>query len=187
MPARRPLLSVLACLLAFSLVSGAAVPSPLLWRCRHATRVVPASFTAKPLSMPCRMGGGPMSGAMPCCRIPHAAGAPNPSPLPAFGRPDCRPTLVPMASPPVARVQDAQTHLRQHLASALTPGLPRPPTPFPVPLTLPLQQRPPPLVGVFLSVAISLPSLRAPPAAWPPPIRTHVNLLSQSSSHLPSL
>ena len=69
----RRLHSILACLLAFLMVSGAALPSPQTWQCRHAARVVSASFTAKPTAMPCRMGGGPMSGTMACCRAQRTA------------------------------------------------------------------------------------------------------------------
>ena len=152
-------------LLAFSLVSGMALPSPWLWQCRHAARLVAGPFATPGGLMPCRMGGTMVPGAMACCRVPRAARLPKSSAQRQSERPFCHPTLVPTASLPVAQISRARLSLRQHLATAFASNLLTTPTPFPWPAIEPQQPRPPPSYSLPGLCRLPTPGPRAPPFA----------------------
>lgn len=169
---RRPSqLSFLACLLALLTACGSALPSPVLWQCHHAARIVLAPLAAWPSAMPCRMAGMAMShGPMACCPAPHAApsreaaktgGPPREQ---ALGRPACDPTFTLLDASPAAQVGPSQDQWGHHQAPSPLSG-PLPALSFYcAPITLCHRQRPPP-AGLFLSDALARPRLRAPPAA----------------------
>lgn len=151
-------------LLAVLLVSGASLPSPALWQCRHVSRIVGAAFTVTPSAMPCRMGHGQMP-QMACCPPRHSVIQPHSGAHQTFSRPACQPTLTRMAALPAATFSEPRTHLLQSLVSAQAEF----PLPWnarsPAPTALSLRQRPPPSVVVFLSAPRHAPGLRAPPTA----------------------
>ncbi len=162
-------LNLFSWLLAVILALGSAVPPLAVWQCRHASRIVSA---AAPLSaMPCRMADAPM-GAMPmaemprmACCLPETAASPAVSAhSSALPRPACNPTLMRLAVLPPASVLETHSHLQRSLAAASDLSLTAPFLPS-VPATLPLRQRPPPLLGVCQSALKHAPGLRAPPAA----------------------
>ena len=159
---RRLQLSFLACLFALLVATSAALPSPMLWQCRHATGFVIAPFAPKPAVMPCRMGGQMPSPRMACCLPPRAA-SPSASPTKrSISRPACNPNLVALADSPAAKAsQPLQSQFLPLIA--FTGPLPAPTIYF-APATITLSQRPLP-GGLFVSDAVSHPRLRAPPTA----------------------
>ena len=169
---RRPLqLSFLACLLALLTACGSALPSPVLWQCHHAARILLAPLAVRPSAMPCRMTGMAMShGPMACCPAPHAAPSREPAktggalPEQALGRPACDPTFTLLDAPPAAQVRPSQDPWGQHQAPSPLSGPPPAPSFYCAPTTLCHRQRPPP-AGLFLSDVLARPRLRAPPAA----------------------
>lgn len=171
MTRRRIQFSFLACFLVLLTVSGSALPSPLLWQCRHVGRIASASLAAKPGAMPCRMADMPMShGAMACCpALPRVSSRKadarrGPSWEQMIGRPACDPTLISLASSATALLRSGQPQENPHPASSFPFG----PLPAQIlhsaSLPVSLRQRPPPL-GLFLSDALARPRLRAPPTA----------------------
>ncbi len=158
--------SVLAFLLALLVVSGSALPSPMLWQCHHASMIAP--FAARPAAMPCRMASdsGMMRGRMACCPAPEIV--PTKTVRAASGtqeirRPPCHPTLVALTNSPALPARVSHLLHPPLLMLALSGPLPAPLSLF-TPVTLSLRQRPPP-DGLFRSDALSRPRLRAPPAA----------------------
>ncbi len=150
-------------ILAVMLAAGSALPSSALWQCRHAARVVSASFLAAPAVMPCRMADAPMP-RMACCPAPAAVTQNTSSHRASLTTPPCHPAFIGLAALPCACVSEMQFSLRLTLAFALTPVLPLfaaalPPVPDP----LSLCRRPPP-VSSAQSVPLRTPGLRAPPA-----------------------
>ncbi len=160
---QRPPLRILVFFLALLMGTGAVMPAPGLWQCCHASRIVTAPVLQSG-AMPCRMGGGMMSGTMTCClakRQPRVSGAKTAqtvSPLP------CRPTFVRLSSFPIARIGQAPPSPTDTAASAHALFLSAEGV-VPTRPAVSARQRPPPASLLTLSDLLHVPGLRAPPVA----------------------
>jgi hypothetical protein len=153
------------CILAFALASGTALPSPWLWQCRYATRVIASPSSVTSAEMPCHMSGRMMmSGTMPCCR-PHVSTSQKSQNTPKDTSPNCNPVFIPTASLPAAQMHATDLHLSQHITPVFTSYAANVSAPFQVALTTPQQKRPPPNFNSSSLTCLNTLRPRAPPMA----------------------
>jgi hypothetical protein len=165
--------SILALLLAVTVLSGSAAPTPWLWTCRHAGRLVAVPFAARSGEMPCgmpmdAMGHGGISmaamgyGGMACCRH-HALSANRlPGTRAALTESVCHPVFVRTASLP-AGVQARNSLAPVSSDAAAIPAHPQGTGASPLTESL-RKQRPPPDLPSCRDLFPSH-GLRAPPSA----------------------
>ena len=160
---------LLAYLLAFVLASGAGLPSPWAWQCRHASQIVSGPpIVAGPeagssASMPCRGRARAAMASMPCCRAAGIQAAHSAFHRAAISEPACRPTLTRLAALPAA--QTPQKPNFPPLAAACAAGTLRTSPALPGPLPTPQLRRPPPSFALPASPSRCLLAPRAPPVA----------------------
>lgn len=158
----RSIMRIVVWMLALLFTGSSSLPSPWLWRCRHASRLVAAPFAAAE-AMPCGMLPGSMSsGNMACCRHHLQTLSNSSTKTVIMGAPACRPSFVKMASMPPAAQNDEQ--IRHRAPTGATASLPYVASYAPLtfaPITL--KQRPPPSCHLSRLASLTTAGLRAPP------------------------
>lgn len=156
--------SLLALLLAVTVLSGSALPAPWLWTCHHSGRLVAVPFAARSGEMPCGMPMAAMGhSGMACCRHHALSASRLPATRAALTESDCHPVFVKMASLP-AGVQTRNSLVPALSNAAAVPAYPQwtGASPFTESIR---KQRPPPPDLPFRRDLFPSHGLRAPPTA----------------------
>jgi hypothetical protein len=163
MAQRRPIMSVLALILAVCLLGGSSLSDTWLWQCRHASRLIATASEASPNAMPCHMANMPMTAMACCAKISPVPSAQHGAVQTVHSAP-CRPTLTQTAflSPAVLSTADLDLWL---LASADSMPMPFTPGLRLAPILSASSPRPPPSDLLPASPPHHSPDLRAPPVA----------------------